>query len=130
MGFANLRSLVQASRIREAARGFKLGMGGGRWSDCVQRLQSAARKGVWLESAVPRGAGWDDRPLWQIGQSWPAYGMIRSAAGGSLGDIGTDEPGLQDDRLFDWTDKHNTGDRQQSLNPFNGLPLRGPVKVN
>ena len=48
MGFANLRSLVQVSGIGEAARGFKLGLGGGRWSACVQRLQSAARKGAWL----------------------------------------------------------------------------------
>ena len=56
--------------------------------------------------------------------------MTRFAAGGSLGDIGADKPMIQDERLFDRTDKQNAGGRQQALDPFNGPPLRGPVKVN
>ena len=37
---------------------------------------------------------------------------------------------IQDERLFDRTDKQNAEGCQQAFDCFNGLLLRGPVKVN
>ena len=42
-GLADLGSLVQASGIGKAARGFKVGLDGGRWPVRSRKLQFAAR---------------------------------------------------------------------------------------